>query len=248
MAIVLFTDFGTADIYVGQVKAVLLEHAPGQSVIDLLNDAPAFNIRASAHLLAACARRLPPQAVVLAVVDPGVGSERDAVVVQAGERYFVGPDNGLLSVHASRAGEARCWSIVRQPKDASASFHGRDVFAPVAAAIAAGQWPAAWLAAKPRLAVDFGPDDAAEIIYIDHYGNACTGLRTSGGDRNAKLCIGGRVLAWRRTFSDAAAGDPFWYENSLGLVEIAFNGASAAALLGLRIGDAVALRSGEART
>ena len=239
MAIVLFTDFGAADIYVGQVKAVLLQRAPGQPVVDLLHDAPAYNIRASAHLLAACAPRFPAGAVVLAVVDPGVGSERDAVVVQVDGRYFVGPDNGLLSVHASRAGIERCWSIVWRAEGASASFHGRDLFAPVAATIAAGDWPETWLAAKPRLAVDFGAEDSAEIIYIDHYGNACTGLRASRAGKTTELDVGGRRLARRCTFAEAGPDEPFWYENSLGLIEVALNMASAEAHLGLRIGDRV---------
>src|SRR5512140_2200999 len=98
MTIVLFTDFGTGDIYVGQVKAVLQRLAPDVALIDLLHDAPAFSVRASAHLLAALAERFAEDTVFLAVVDPGVGGARDAVVVRADERCYVGPDNGLLSV------------------------------------------------------------------------------------------------------------------------------------------------------
>jgi S-adenosyl-L-methionine hydrolase (adenosine-forming) len=96
--IVLFTDFGVRDPYVGQVKARLAEHAPAQQVVDLLHEVPDFNPHAGAHLLAAFASGFPPGSVFLAVVDPGVGTPRDAVVMMAGGRWFVGPDNGLLSI------------------------------------------------------------------------------------------------------------------------------------------------------
>ena len=98
MAIFVFTDFGSADIYAGQVRAVLQTHAPRQAVVDLLHDAPAFQVKASAHLLAALFLRLAGNSVTLAVVDPGVGGPREAVAVRADGRWLVGPDNGLLSV------------------------------------------------------------------------------------------------------------------------------------------------------
>ena len=241
MAILLFTDFGSGDIYVGQVKAVLQGLAPGIAVIDLLHDAPAFNVRAGAHLLAAMADRSAPGSVFLAVVDPGVGGARSAVVLQADERSYVGPDNGLLSVVAARAHKCDCRRVVWQPPQLSASFHGRDLFAPVAAKLAAqGGLPEGWLAHSGRLEVEFGGDDLPEIIYVDHYGNAHTGLRARGMARAASLVVGARRLAYARVFSEVAEGEAFWYENSQGLVEIAVNCGSAARLLGLKIGDEVA--------
>jgi S-adenosyl-L-methionine hydrolase (adenosine-forming) len=238
MAIVLFTDFGSSDIYVGQVKAVLQRLAPGTALIDLLHDAPAFNVRASAHLLAALAGRFAEDSVFLAVVDPGVGGARNAVVVQADRRWYVGPDNGLLSVVAARAGNSDSRRIVWQPRQLSASFHGRDLFAPIAAALAApGGLPEGWLEHAGRLDVAFGGDDLPEIIYVDHYGNAHTGIRASGIGHNSSLVAGARSLPYARVFSEAAEGDAFWYENSQGLVEIAVNRGSAARLLGLKIGD-----------
>jgi len=110
--IFLFTDFGSADLYVGQVKAVLHAEAPEVAVIDLLHDAPPFEVAAGAHLLAALVRRLPAGAVVIAVVDPGVGGARAPVVVQAEGRYFVGPDNGLMSVVEIAAGAASAASLL----------------------------------------------------------------------------------------------------------------------------------------
>ncbi|MFH1043693.1 MAG: SAM-dependent chlorinase/fluorinase [Pseudomonadota bacterium] len=237
MAIVLFTDFGSGDLYVGQVKAVLQRLAPGMAVIDLLHDAPAFNVRASAHLLAAMVGYFADDSVFLAVVDPGVGGMRNAVVVQADERRYVGPDNGLLSVVGARAVKGDCRRIVWRPEQLSDSFHGRDLFAPVAATLAVqGSLPKGWFERAGRLEVEFGADDLPEIIYVDHYGNAHSGIRASGIARDAVLVVGEHRLSYARVFSEAAAGEVFWYENGQGLVEIAVNRGSAAQRLELKIG------------
>lgn len=241
MTIVLFTDFGSGDLYVGQVKAVLQRLAPGIAVIDLLHDAPAFDVRASGHLLAAMVGCFSEDSVFLAVVDPGVGGARNAVVVHADGRWYVGPDNGLLSVVGARAVKGDCWRVVWQPEQLSASFHGRDLFAPVAATLAVqGGLPKGWFEHLGRLGVDFGGDDLPEIIYVDHYGNAHTGIRSSGIPRDAVLAVGERRLAYARVFSEMAMGEAFWYDNSQGLVEIAVNRGSAARLLQLKIGDRMA--------
>ena len=236
--IFLFTDFGASDIYVGQVKAVLQEHAPKVPVIDLLHDAPRFNVTAGAHLLAALAARLLRESVTLAVVDPGVGGSREPVAVRADGRWFVGPDNGLISVAAARAKKCEAFSIGWRPKELSASFHGRDLFAPVAAMLARGDRKTPKLK-KAALAVGFGPDDLSEVIYVDHFENLVTGLRASGLPRKSRLVVKGRWIVHARVFSDVPAGEAFWYENSIGLAEIAANSDHAAAKLGLRIGDAV---------
>ncbi len=241
MAIVLFTDFGAGDIYVGQVKAVLARHAPVVPVIDLLHEAPAFNVRASAHLLAAMVGSFDADNVFLAVVDPGVGGPRDVLVMQADERWYVGPDNGLLSVIGARAQKGDSWRIVWRPERLSASFHGRDLFAPVAAALAMQNGlPRGWYEHADSPGIEFGGDDLPEIIYLDHYGNAHTGIRASGIPREALLAVGAAQLPFARVFAEAAKGSLFWYENGQGLVEVAANRASAASLLGLAIGDEVA--------
>lgn len=238
--IFLFTDFGASDIYVGQVKAVLQEHAPKVPVIDLLHDAPAFNVKAGAHLLAAIAARLPGGSVTLAVVDPGVGGPREPVAVLADGRWFVGPDNGLISVAAARAKKTEVFSIGWRPKNLSATFHGRDLFAPVAATLAQGNRKEAKLK-KAALAVSFGADDLPEVIYVDHFGNLVTGLRAGAVPQGRKLVINGRGIPHARVFSEARQGEVFWYANSLGLVEIAANSASAAGKLGIAIGMPVGI-------
>jgi len=240
MGIFLFTDFGAADIYVGQVKAVLVREAPANAIIDLLHEAPAFNVRAGAHLLAALASQIPAGSVTLAVVDPGVGGDRAAVALEVDGRWFVGPDNGLMSVLAARATKTLFWRITWQPENLGPSFHGRDLFAPVAAAIARGEFPAGKAVRGDRLQVEFGATDLGEIIYIDHYGNAFTGLRAPALPHDMRVVAGGASIAYARVFSAAPPGGTFWYANSLGLVEIAGNGCSAAAALGLAVGQPAA--------
>jgi S-adenosylmethionine hydrolase len=239
--IVLFTDFGAGDIYVGQVKAALLEHFPAAVVIDLLHDAPNFRVEAGAHLLAALQECFPADSIFFAVVDPGVGSERHAVVVEADSKWYVGPDNGLLSVVWARAKERRTWRITWRPPRLSTSFHGRDLFAPVAAWIARGDFPFDKLGEVSELGLRLGAEDLSEVIYVDHYGNALTGLRAGRVPPDAALAVREHRLRYAKVFADVPASSAFWYENSAGLVELAAHGASAAALLGVKIGDAVSV-------
>jgi S-adenosylmethionine hydrolase len=221
------------------MKATLLAIAPAEPIVDLLHSAPAFRIHGAAHLLCALQQRFAPGTVFVAVVDPGVGTARDAVVVRADDKWYVGPDNGLLAVVAARAAAAQTSHIVWRPPSLSASFHGRDLFAPVAARIATGVLPSSALQATDGLAVRVDADDAREAIYIDHYGNVLTGLRASNVPRTAALGVRGHRLACARVFGEAPAQSVFWYENSVGLVEIAADRASAAARLGIAVGEPV---------
>jgi S-adenosyl-L-methionine hydrolase (adenosine-forming) len=235
--IVLFTDFGVRDPYVGQVKARLAEHAPAQPVLDLLHEVPDFNPHAGAHLLAAFAPGFPPGSVFLAVVDPGVGTPRDAVVVLAGGNWFVGPDNGLLSVVAARNPDARSWRITWQPDALSATFHGRDLFALIAADIARGEFPADKLSPTDKLKVAFDAGDLARVIYVDHYGNAWTGVR--GLMPDARVSVAGQPFRHGDSFGFVGKGEGFWFINSVGLLELAVNRGSAATAFGLKVGDPV---------
>jgi hypothetical protein len=216
------------------VKAVLAERAPRVPVIDALHDAPDFGVEGAAHLLCALASEYPRGSVFLAVIDPGVGGERDAVVVEADGRSFAGPDNGLFSLLWRRSRKPRCWSIRWRPERLTSSFHGRDLFAPVVAALAT-QVPAGWLRHKPRPDVLLKDQELARVVYVDHYGNAMTGLREF--KTSWKLRAGRRTLAYARTFEHAKR--PFWYDNSMGLVEIAAPRGSAARTLGLEPGSPV---------
>src|SRR3984957_18757477 len=162
--IVLFTDFGLAGPYTGQVTAVLRQGAPEVPIVPLFADAPSERPKPAAYLLAAYGAWFPAGTVLLCVVDPGVGSERRAVVVEAEGRVYVGPDNGLFDIVMRRAPDSRLGEIIWHPGPLSPSFHGRHLFPPVAAWLAIGE-PVADLA---QPAVDEQgsrgwPDDLAEI-------------------------------------------------------------------------------------
>jgi len=218
---------------------VLAARAPRVPLLDALHVAPDFGIEPAAHLLAALAPEYPKGSVFLAVVDPGVGGARGAIVVEANGRTFVGPDNGLLSVLWQRAQLRRCWRIVWRPERLSSSFHGRDLFAPVAARLATRKTLKSWLKRQHAPGVLLEADNLRSVIFVDHYGNCVTGIRATRVSRKAVLRAGGRRLAYARTF--ARARGPFWYENSMGLVEIAWPRASAARLLKLQVGSAATI-------
>jgi S-adenosylmethionine hydrolase len=241
-ALFLFTDFSFGGPYVGQMHGAIHAVWPEARVVDLMHDAPPMNPKASAYLLAAAIRDLPHDATVVAVVDPGVGGSRAALMVEADGRKLVGPDNGLLEIAARRAVLVRRHVLEWRPSKLSASFHGRDLFAPAAARWAAGDMPASVPTAPfpdARPGADW-PDDLAEVVYIDGYGNAMTGLRVASMPDPARPSLpDGSSPTRARTFSDVPTGFGFWYENSLGLAEIAVNGGSAARKHGLTLGSPI---------
>ena len=237
--LVLFTDFGIQSPYVGLLKRALWTYAPATiPVIDLCHDAAAFDVQAAAYLLASYAIEFPAESIFIGVVDPGVGSNRKGLILQADERIYVGPDNGLFDRIAARAERTRAWHIIWRTAEVSATFHGRDIFAPVAAMLAAQT------ASPDDLGEEFDfiprswPDDLARIVYIDHYGNTITGIRAASMGM-ASLSVNKQALPRMRTFSDVAPGESFWYANSSGLAEITVNQGSAAAYYGLSTGDAI---------
>lgn len=239
--IVLFSDFGTRDPYVGQVKARILETMPAAQVVDLLHEAPDFNPHAGAHLISAFASQFPPGTVFLCVVDPGVGTDRDGVVVTAGGHWFVGPDNGLLSIVSARNAGSLIWRINWAPEMTSATFHGRDIFAVIAALIARGEFPEDKLQSKYKLHVEFDAGELPRIIYVDHYGNAWTGQRGADLPPGTRVVAGSAEFRHADTFGAVGKGEGIWFTNSVGLIELAINRGSAAEKLGLKVGDAVQL-------
>ncbi len=235
--IFLATDFGLAGPYGGQVKARIARDAAGIKTIDLFADLPKFQPRLAAYLLAAYAGIMEEGDVMLAVVDPGVGSERLPLMIEVDGRWYVGPDNGLFELIRRRAVQARSFKITWLPEVVSPSFHGRDLFAPVAARLARGdRVPGDKVDLEPH--ADW-PDDLSAIVYVDHYGNAMSGLRAGILAPDTELEIGGIRVGRARIFSDLPAGAACWYENANGLAEIAVNGGSAAETLALRPGSEV---------
>ena len=226
--------------YIGQMKSVLVQQTPTSPIIELFSDLPACDPRAAAYLLAAYIGDFPADTVFLCVVDPGVGSARRPVVTRVDGQWFVGPDNGLFDIVARHGHDVTWWEIVWRPDDRLAStFHGRDLFAPIAARLASGSLADGDLHTIQKKYHTEWPDDYAHVIYIDHFGNAITGVRASTLDKRARISVNNKTLAYANTFSDVAVQEAFWYENANGLVEIAVNQGRADEMMGIKLGDTV---------
>lgn len=239
--IVLATDYGLSGAYVGQLKSVIYSIAPHAKVIDLIHELPAFNPRASAYLLASFLQDLPERSIIVGVVDPGVGSARVPVVLEGDGYTFTGPDNGLFSIVSRKLSEPGLFEILLSKEPASKTFHGRDIFAPVAAQIASGSEPELKPVSVKTLTGAEWPDSLYEIIHIDHFGNGLTGITFHPSSRNQILKIKGQDIRYAEAFYCVGKGEGFWYCNSNNLVEIAVRDASAAEKFQLSIGDKVDL-------
>lgn len=248
--ITLLTDFGTSDSYVAEVKGVLLSRAPTATVVDVSHDVPAGDVRVGQYLLSRVWPRFPAGTVHLAVIDPGVGTARRALAAQAGGHCFVAPDNGLLSV---LPGDVRFVSLPVL-RDASPTFHGRDVFAPAAARLAAGArldelgTPVTDVVrvagSTPRV---LESAVLGEIVYIDRFGNLISDLPKDLVRIGAAITVGETAIGpVRRTFGDVAIGTLVAYVGSGGTVEIGVRDGSAARVLGVGVGAVVTASRGGA--
>ena len=259
--ITLTTDFGTCDWFVGTMKGVILGINPGTAIADITHEISAGDIRGGAFALAASYRFFPKGVIHVAVVDPGVGSDRRAIAVRAANSWFVGPDNGLLSwalrnekINAIRSLENEAYFL--QP--ASGTFHGRDIFAPVAAHLSRGV-PIQKFgpALKDFVRLDW-PEPRArrgrlegEVVYIDRFGNAITNLEGGllRGSDGATCEIYGRhrrVCPLKSCYQAVAPKAPVALVGSSGFLEIAVNRGSAEKVLGVSLGTRVALRTSSA--
>lgn len=243
--ITLLTDFGTADGYVGEMKGVLCASAPAAVLVDITHDVAAQDVEGARLVVARYWRRFPVGTVHLVVVDPGVGGARAAIAVESEGRFLVGPDNGVLSP-ALLHGGARCMELP-VPVGAAPTFHGRDLFAPAAAALARGTpieslgepFTAPMVRRTPEAVRRDDGSIGGVVITVDRFGNAVTNLMTW---RGGVIEVKGRRLPLARTYADVIPGDAVALVGSSGLVEIAVRDGSAAATLGLRRGDPVGLR------
>ena len=247
--ITLLTDFGISDSYVAEMKGVLLSRAPAATLIDITHDIPPGGIRAAAYVLGRTWPRFPIGTVHLAVVDPGVGSARAALAMGARDHCFVGPDNGVFTSIFHDA-EVEAFELA-VPASASATFHGRDVFAPAAAALAAGADLSSlgqrFAGIPHRLAYTApyreGRSVVGEIVYVDRFGSLITNLTAELVPARASLEIDElEVGPLRRTFSDVSTGNLLAYIGSDGTVEIAVRDGSAAERLGLGMGARIRAR------
>ena len=237
--IVLATDYGVAGSYVGQLKSVIYKIAPNVHVIDLIHDLPAFNPKASAYLLASYLEYIPENSIVVGVVDPGVGSDRESIVLEGDGYTFVGPNNGLFAIVARKLSNFKLSKIVLDKKPISKTFHGRDIFAPLAAQISLDEtFNQMFFSNDKFIGIDWS-GQLSEVIYFDHYGSAVTGLSQDYLNINQSILINGNQVSYADTFSVVERGECFWYFNSNGLVEIAAREASSKDLLKLLIGSTV---------
>ena len=254
--ITLTTDFGTRDWFVGTMKGVILGIDPHATIVDISHDIPAGDIRAGAFALMASCRFFPRRTVQVAVVDPGVGSERAAIAVQTRDYLFVGPDNGVLSLALMNERIKAVHRLENKKfflKEVSHTFHGRDIFAPVAAHLSQGvsiqkfgppaddyvrlRWPA------PK---QNGRTIRGEIVYLDRFGNAITNIPNrlvTLMDRACSLSTGRKAVCPVRAFYQSVPREkPVAVPGSTGFLEIAVNGGSAAKALRLKVGDIVTVR------
>lgn len=245
-AVVLLTDFGRSDHYAGVLHAVLARDAPNADRVDLGHDVDPGDVWGACFRLRCAFDHLPADAVVLAVVDPGVGTARRAVAAAVAGRWIVAPDNGLATA-CSPVDEAveLDWRrmVLEEP---SRTFHGRDLFAPAAARLARGE-PATALgeALDPtRLATCPlpGPQETedgfqATVLHVDRFGNVVCNVRVSDLPAGAAVHLAGGAEPRRvATYGEAAPGEVVWYEGSSGYLELAVNRSSAAVATGLERG------------
>jgi S-adenosylmethionine hydrolase len=257
--IALLTDFGLQDHYVGAMKGAILAVCPEATLVDVVHELPAHDLTAGALALDAAYRYFPAGTVFVAVVDPGVGSERRPIAVGAGRWLFVGPDNGLFTLVLDAHPDARVHLVANPQLHAlphSAVFHGRDMFGPTGAHLAKGlpleevgptvQDPVRLALPRARCA---GGACEGVVLFVDRFGNLVTSLLDAdlgplaGGEpHRLEVVLGGRLLPVVRTYSDVEPGRPCVLLGSSGRLEIAVNGGRADALTGAGRGTPVLLR------
>lgn len=256
--VTLTTDFGLTDHYVGTMKGVILSRCPGARVVDITHGITPFTILEGAYAIDQAAPYFPSGTIHVVVIDPGVGTDRKGLAVAARGQIFVAPDNGVLGLILARDPAARAFELTNRGlwlPETSATFHGRDIFAAVAGALANGsaQLPAVGPEAKAvthiegLTAVEIQPNIwRGLVLSVDHFGNVITNLpakrfpalsRRTFSIRTRKTAI----TRFSQTFGAAETSEPFAYFGSSGFIELALNQRSLAALSGIVVGDEVVL-------
>lgn len=262
MLVTLLTDFGTRDYFVGAMKGALLAVSPQAQIVDLTHEIAAHDVAEGAYTLLAAYDAFPAGTIHVAVVDPGVGSARRPVLVATRDYYFVGPDNGLFSYVCERATDARVFHLTNSAyfrAPVSSTFHGRDIFAPVAGALASSVSPTelgVQLTDYERLAPlapTRAPDGTltAAVIHVDRFGNLITNITRADlpDETTAQGIVIGvgehQVRSFRRFFAEGDSGvrEIFAIWGSAGFLEIAATRAPAAQLLGVTRGQQVIVQS-----
>lgn len=256
--ITLTTDFGLADPYVAEMKAVILKINPAAKIVDVSHHIEKFNIRMGAYVLAAAAPYFPKGTIHVAVVDPGVGTERRPILVEAENGFFVGPDNGVLALAANKQGVKHVYEIANTkfmlPR-VSATFHGRDIFAPVAAFLSMKVSPLEFgpeirKMVSPKFAKIVRKDGMliGEIIHVDGFGNLITNftkeeLKSLGVEGKINIKLRKKVLSLKvcKTYAEVETQKPLALIGSHDFLEIAVNQGNAAEAFKAKAGDKVTL-------
>lgn len=246
--VVLLTDFGSRDPYVGLMKGMVLRNYPRATLVDLTHEVPPQDIALGAFLLRSAIDRFPPGSIVIAVVDPGVGTQRGALCGVRHGLYWIAPDNGLLGEvwHQPGEGELRAIDLEHLGlRPASRTFHGRDVFAPLAGNIASGR--IGFTSVGPRVSdlVQVPPlgNSHPRVIHVDNYGNLVTNVPLAAIVNVRSVRVAGRTVPIRGTYGEAPKGSLLALVNSYDLLEIAENQGSAAATLGIGRGAEITLET-----
>lgn len=260
--VALLTDFGARDFYAGAVRGAVLAACPDATVVDVTHEVPPHDVAEGAWTLLGALAAFPAGAVFVAVVDPEVGTGQRAIAAEAGGYRLVGPDNGVLGLVLSEYRDARVHHVTSRGlfrHEVSDTFHGRDVYAPVAGRLAAGAdlaevGPPISDPVLRELPVPRQEDGAweAEVVHVDRFGNLLSSfgrrdldaiLAGVGGDTTELVAlVGGVVMPVVRTYAEVSAGEPCALVGSSGRLEVAVSRGSAAAVLGARLGESVRLR------
>jgi S-adenosylmethionine hydrolase len=249
--VTLTSDFGLSDSYAAAMKAVLIRDCPLVRLIDITHNVPPRDILCGSITLERAIDGLLPETVHLAVVDPGVGTDRRLIIARVRGQYIVAPDNGLITWSWRVHGGEWAREITWRPRTSSATFHGRDVLAPIAARVARGDDLTGFSREidDPILLEDLAPanddDTRGRVIHIDHFGNATTNIRQNALKKApaASVKVNRRTIGkLKRTYWDVAPGKPLALIGSSGLLEIAVRDGSARDDLKLQVGDEVAIK------
>ena len=254
--VTLMTDFGLKDSYVAEMKGVILGICPSAEIVDVSHEIEKFNIRMGAYVLASASPYFPKGTINVSVVDPRVGTERRGLCIETARGYFIGPDNGVL-VLAARAQGIKHIRVIKNAKfllpNVSRTFHGRDVFAPVAAHLANGVNPSD---IGPETRKTFVPEFAqvikdknrvtGEVLHVDGFGNIVTnitekGIEEVGVSPGSSLKMDGVQgrLRFCKTYGEVEVGEPCALIGSHGYFEISVNQADASKIFSQKIGDKI---------
>jgi S-adenosylmethionine hydrolase len=253
MIIALLTDFGVRDYFVGAMKGAILSINADAKIVDITHEVPPQDVKTAAFTLQACYANFPEKTIFVAVVDPGVGSNRKAILVETEKYFFIAPDNGLLSfVFDARASIFELTNKKYFAENISRTFHGRDVFAPVAAHLSNGVKPNEF----GKQTKDFIRFEApaprkvsadkieAEIIHVDRFGNLITNLKAEDLPENFSVEINGKKIDKQQNFyAEAEPGELFMIWGSAGFLEIAAAQNSAAEILDAKAGQGIEVKS-----